>query len=283
MSADVPLLRRARLGDVDLAYRLGGDGPPVLLIHGSWDDHRSWDEVAARLRPSCTVVAYDRRGHSASTAPPGQGRIGEDVADAAALLDHLDLLPAGVVGHSYGSSVALLLAIRHPELVSRVIVHEPPLYALLAGDPNWERVRQEAATTMVEVAAGLEAGDTEAAARRFIDDVAFGPGAWDTLFCDRGRATVLTNADTWLDQSKDPERLAVDITPLTRMSIPLTVTTGTASLPAFPEITRRVVELLPAAELVTINGAAHGAHLSHAGPLADIILPRVLSERIAVP
>lgn len=110
---------------------------------------------------------------------------------------------------------------RHPDAVARVVVHEPPLYALLSGDPEWEPVR------------------------RLVDEVAFGHRSFDELFDDAGRATILANAGTWLDQSRDPERLAVDLSGLAGSPIPVTVTTGTDSLPAFPEIARRVVAAPP--------------------------------------
>jgi esterase len=279
MIEDRPWLRRVAVNDVELAYRLGGDGPPVVCIHGSWDDHRAWDEVAARLRTACTVVTYDRRGHSASTAPPGQGHIGEDVADAAALLEALKMASATVVGHSYGASIALLLAVRRPDLVQQLIVHEPPLYGLLGGDQQWEAVRREAARTMADIARALERGDLECAARRFVEEIAFGPGSWAGLLSENARATMLANADTWLDQNRDPERLAVDVSPLAESSIPVTVTAGTDSLPAFGEIARRLVAQLPAAELVAIHGATHGAHISHPDRFTQVVLARVRGGR----
>jgi esterase len=275
MIEDQPLLRRVAVNDVELAYRLGGAGPPVACIHGSWDDHHSWDEVAARLRTACTVLTYDRRGHSASTAPPGQGHIGEDVVDAATLVEALGLAPATVVGHSYGASIALLLAARRPDVVQRVIVHEPPLYGLLIGDEHWDAVRREAASMMADIAQVIERGDLETAARRFVDEVAFGPGSWSGLLGAGDRATMLANADTWLDQSRDPDRLTLDVTPLSESSIPVTVTTGSHSVPAFGEVARRLVAQLPTSELVTIDGAGHGAHISHPGRFAQVVLARI--------
>lgn len=271
----VPSLRRVGVGDVDLVYRLGGDGPPVLLIHGSWEDHRTWDAVADRLRASCTVLVYDRRGHSGSTAPVGQGSIGEDVDDAAGLLVRFGLAPAVVVGHSYGASVALLLAARHPELTARAVVHEPPLFALLAGDPRWAAVSAATADVMAAVARGLEEGEVESAVQTFVEKVGFGPGSWHGLFDDRGRATALANHATWLDQSRDPERLAVDLAAVAASGVAVTVTTGSQSLPAYPEVAARTVAALPRADLVTVPGAAHGVQLSHPGAFAEIVLARV--------
>ena len=116
-----------------LVERRGTGDPTVVFVHGSWDDHATWDRVATGVRGS--TVAYDRRGHSGSRQPLGQGSIDEDVEDLAALLAWLDRGPVAVVGHSYGATVSLLLACRRPELVHHVVAHEPPLFAVLRGDP----------------------------------------------------------------------------------------------------------------------------------------------------
>src|SRR5438105_15556737 len=85
----------------------GTPGPPLLLVHGSWGSHHNWDLVAPRLAESFRVVTYDRRGHSESERPPGQGSIHEDVADLVALIEHLDLAPACVAGSSWGAIITL--------------------------------------------------------------------------------------------------------------------------------------------------------------------------------
>ena len=101
------------------------------------------------------------------------------------------------------------------------------------------------------------------------------PGSWDGLFDDRGRATALANHATWLDQSRDPERLAVNLGAVAASGVPVTVTTGSRSLPAYPEIAARTVAALPGADLVTVAGAGHGVQLSHPDAFAEIVLARV--------
>jgi pimeloyl-ACP methyl ester carboxylesterase len=92
------------LADASLYFERRGSGPPLVVVHGSWDDHRTWDGVVGELSGSFTTVAYDRRGHGRSSAPPGQGRIGEDVADLAAVIDGLGLAPANLVARPSCSS-----------------------------------------------------------------------------------------------------------------------------------------------------------------------------------
>src|SRR5205814_7216642 len=76
----------------------GGRGAPVLLVHGSWGDHHSWDAVVPGLASRFRVLTYDRRGHSQSERVATQGSVEEDVADLAALIAANHLGPTHVVG-----------------------------------------------------------------------------------------------------------------------------------------------------------------------------------------
>ena len=98
----------AKVNGVRLFYELTGTGAvPLVMVHGSWDSHQDWDLVVPRLTDAFRVLTYDRRGHSQSERPTGQGSVREDVADLAALIKHLELSPAWVVGNSFGASIAL--------------------------------------------------------------------------------------------------------------------------------------------------------------------------------
>lgn len=259
-------------GTARLAYRV--DGPagadPLLCIHGSWDDHHSWDGVAERL-PGLLTIRYDRRGHSLSSAPPGQGRLSEDVEDALVLLDALGIPKAHVIGHSYGANVSVVLAARAPERVGTLFLHEPPVFGLLAdGDAADQALRTQAMATMKRAADLLETGQTLAGARLFIEEVAFGPGSWNGLFDEQARATILANAHTWLDQSRDPERLAVDVSALAEFPGEIVMTTGRESLPFYPATIRHIAARLPAMSIYPVGGG-HGAHISHPADIAAVI------------
>jgi len=262
-------ISRVDLGPVSLAWREdGGAGEPVLCIHGSWDDHRSWDGVVQALAGAFRILRYDRRGHSASTGLPGQGRLGEDVEDAAGLLGALGYDSAHVVGHSYGATIAIMLAVNFPNRVRSLMLHEPPVFALLTGDSDAEALRAEASGLMKQAADLLTRGETEPGARLFIERVAFGEGAWSGLFGAAARAAILGNAHTWLDQFHDPERLSVDVRALAGFHGPITMSTGTATLPAYTAVVERIAALLPAMRVEAVRGG-HGAHISHPRSFAD--------------
>lgn len=119
---------RQRINDIELHYELTGEGDDtVVLVHGGWTDHLSWQFVVPALAERHRVVAYDRRGHSRSdrSTTPASRRL--DEADLAALIETLDLGAVNLVGNSYGGSISLGLAARRPDLVRCVAAHEPPL------------------------------------------------------------------------------------------------------------------------------------------------------------
>jgi pimeloyl-ACP methyl ester carboxylesterase len=222
----------ARVNGVELYYELAGTGPPLVLVHGSWVDHPSWDAVTPGLAESFQVLGYDRRGHSRSERPQGQGGIREDVADLAALIEHADLAPAYVAGNSWGASITLRLAGERPELLRGLIAHET-VARVLSDDPASQELLEEASVRIAAVVELLEAGDHEEWARRFVETVALGPGAWDQLPPGLREAFVF-NAPTYLDECRDPEQLTIDLGPLrsfpTRPSCPTAARARRSSL-----------------------------------------------------
>jgi pimeloyl-ACP methyl ester carboxylesterase len=269
--SDVAALR-IPVNGVELAVQVAGSGPPIVLVHGSLDDHRAWERIFLGLAESHLVVTYDRRGHGGSSCPPGQGRISEDVEDLAGLLRALELTASLVVGHSYGSCITMLLGAHHPGLTGGLLVHEPPLFTLLHDDASTRHLAQEASDHLRRAVDLITAGAVVAGVRHFVDHAAFGPGTWDTLFTAEIRRTFLANADTWLDQSRDPTRLAVRPELLVGYMHPLVVSHGEASLPTYGQIATRIVAALPRSRRYVVSGAGHAPHLSHPADFAELIV-----------
>src|SRR5574338_744446 len=118
----------AHVNGIRLFWEQHGDsGAPLVMVHGSWGDHHNWDAVVPELAKSFRVMTYDRRGHSQSERPAGQGSLDEDVADLAELIGSNGLAPVHVIGNSGGAIVSLKLAAFRPELLASLVVHEPPL------------------------------------------------------------------------------------------------------------------------------------------------------------
>lgn len=116
--------RRVRTSGTEIHLRLGGKGPPLLLLHGYPQTHVMWHKIAPALAERFTVVAADLRGYGDSGKPPG----GDDhvaYSKRAMAQDQLEVMAAlgferfAVVGHDRGARVTHRLALDHPERVSK--------------------------------------------------------------------------------------------------------------------------------------------------------------------
>jgi pimeloyl-ACP methyl ester carboxylesterase len=254
--------QRQRINGAELYCELTGSGDPLVFVHGSWVDHASWQLVVPDLARSFLVLTYDRRGHSLSERPLGQGSRREDEADLAALVEALDLAPAHVVGNSFGGSIALGLAARRPDLFRSLIVHEAPLMGLVAGDAELRPLMKELQGRFDSVVAQLRAGDIAGGTRRFVEEIALGPGAWEQL-PEEVRQRNMNNAPTFLDELQDAEWANLDVSALSSFSSPALLTQGDQSPPWFPKIMSKLAGTIDGAERLTFAGAGHVPQLTH--------------------
>jgi len=251
-----------RVNEATLFYELIGSGDPLVLVHGSWVDHKDWQLVVPHLARSFRVLTYDRRGHSLSERPLGQGSRREDEEDLAALMEALGLAPAHVVGNSFGGSIALGLAARRPDLFRSLIVHEAPLSSLVADDVELRPLMMELQARYEAVLDQLRAGDIAGGTRRFIEEIALGPGMWEQL-PEEDRQTLMNNAPTFLDELQDPEFADLDVGALSSFSSPALLTEGDQSPPWFPKIMSKLAGAIDGAERLTFSGAGHAPYESH--------------------
>lgn len=101
---------------------MAGDGPAVVLLHGTLGSLDTWDQVLPALATDHQVLAPDLRGHGQSTGGPGDYSLGAHASGLRDLLDVLDIDRATVVGHSLGGGIALQFAYQHPERVERLVL-----------------------------------------------------------------------------------------------------------------------------------------------------------------
>jgi pimeloyl-ACP methyl ester carboxylesterase len=257
---------------VELYYEESGSGDPVVLVHGSWGNAGRWKRLTPLLSDGYRAIAYDRRGHSRSERPPGQGSIHEDVEDLAGLLRGLDIAPAHVVGNSWGAIISLRCAAAHPELICTLAVHEPPMYGILRDDPEMSAIVRNVDTGLADVLALIEAGRDEEGARTFVNTVAFGANTWEDVFDEQTRTEWTYNAPTFLDECRDPDQTTFDLGSLRDFSKPLLLTVGTESPPMFPAVMARLAAAVPGTPaVVPIEGAGHAPHATHAEPYAALL------------
>ncbi len=111
-------------GEARLYYEVIGKGQPLVLIHGFSLDSRMWTPQWQRLGKRYRAVRYDVRGFGRSSRATGPH---DPAADLLALLDHLQIARAHLIGLSMGANIALNFAARYPERVLRVVAADPNL------------------------------------------------------------------------------------------------------------------------------------------------------------
>jgi pimeloyl-ACP methyl ester carboxylesterase len=104
----------------EVVYRVAGEGPPVVLIHGMVNASRHWAGVAERLAERHLVIAPDLIGHGDSATPRGDYSLGAHAAVIRDLLSALGIDRATVVGHSLGGGIAMVFFWQFPERVERL-------------------------------------------------------------------------------------------------------------------------------------------------------------------
>ena len=253
------------VGGAKLFWQEADAGPSLVLVHGSWGDADNWAAVAPGLAKRFRVVTWDRRGHTRSSAPPGQGSLEQDADDLAALIERLGLAPAFVVGNSGGALVTLRLAARRQELFRGLSVHEPPAVALL-GPAAMEAL----GTRALPVIALIEQGRDAEAAERFMETIALGPGSWATLPQSRKDAFV-HNARTFLDETREQGGLDLDLAALGRFRPPALLTRGEKSPPMFAPIVEKLAAAMPQARRHVFAGAGHVPHITHPAEFVAVI------------
>jgi pimeloyl-ACP methyl ester carboxylesterase len=114
--------RFADLKGVRMRYFVGGEGPPLILVHGLGGAAANWTELAPLLTRRHRVLVPDLPGHGGSTALPAVAGL-EPFADRVALVAEREgMLPAAVVGHSLGGMIVLRMALRRPEDVPAIVL-----------------------------------------------------------------------------------------------------------------------------------------------------------------
>ena len=249
------------------AHPLPG-GPVIVLVHGSLDRASSFARVTRRLDDVHTVT-YDRRGyHRSRHVVPVHTTVDGHIDDLVAIVDGR---PAVVVGHSFGGTVALGTALRSggPGSILAVAAYEPPLPWL---GPWAVRARPHSGVTQ------WPTDDPGVVAEQFFRRMV-GDSSWDRL-----------PEETKAARRADGVALAAEIAAIRpadapfdvpALTVPAVFGRGSASLPHQRQSVAWLAEHVPGADLVEIEGAAHGAHLTHPDAFAGFV--RAAIARAAPP
>lgn len=253
-----------------LAYREEGSGQPLVLVHGSPGEGRSWARVVPHLKERFRAICPDLPGYGGSDrleADVPAGRMAAMGAAIASLVESLGA-PVRLVGHSFGGNIALQAALQaRSEAVERIVLFEPVYFRALqlTGDDD---ALAPAAAYFEDYARRALAG--EPAVVRLMVDYWFGDGAFALMpepvrgYLDASAArNALDVRSTFLGTAT-----AMDLGGLHR---PVTIVDGAVSRDVVRAIGRALVKLLPDAQMVGLPGANHGMLDSHPEAVARLI------------
>jgi len=243
----------------------GSGSRKALLIHCSLARHIVWEGVMAGLANSHSMTAFDMLGHGAAEPWNGKDSYQLQVSEMAA---DFCQEPAHIIGHSFGATVALRLAVERPELVSGLTLIEPVFFAVAAQDVPEVHARHAAA--FVPFAQAIDAGDDETAAELFT--AMWGNGVpWRKV--PQGAKDYITERIHLIPagaEAIEDDRSDV-LGRLSNVSCPVTLIEGSDSPEIVSCIQKGLLARLPNATRHVVEGAGHMVPLTHAEKVAEII------------
>jgi len=262
-------MEHAKVNGATLEYEVKGSVKPVLLIAGAHIAAGYLPLLSQRALTDCyRLIRYHRRGLAGSTHTPPPVSLADHAADAAALLGHLHIERAHIVGHSSGGAIALQLALDRPDVVETLVLLEPAMLTVPSAGAFFAK-----AGPSVDAYA---AGDQATAVAVFLSAV----GGLDWEVCRSvieehvpgGVAQAIEDAETFFGIEL-PALQKWTLTPEHAGTItqPVLSIVGGRTEPLFVEAAELLCRWLPRAETCTIEGLGHLLHMQHPEPVARAI------------
>jgi pimeloyl-ACP methyl ester carboxylesterase len=241
-----------------------GEGPLVVLVHGAMDRASSMLRVARALEGECRVLRYDRRGYARSLELGPAVSLDQQVDDLAAIVGSR---VAVLAGHSLGGVICLALAERSTTQVGAVVAYEAPMM----WEPWWP-AGTAGATALATTAAGRSDGSdgdpgnaAEAFMRRMLGDT-----RWSRLPA-HVRAERRAEGRTLLAELRTVHHPAPAPYRPERVTVPVVAAFGSETQPQHRRAAEELAQRAPHGLLEMIDGAGHGAHLTHPQAFAGLV------------
>jgi pimeloyl-ACP methyl ester carboxylesterase len=251
-------------------YREAGTGPGVVCLHANASTSGQWRALMDLLAPRFHVFAPDSYGSGNSPEWPSDReiRLRDEVALIEPVLGRAGS-PLALVGHSYGAAIALVAALANPRRVRAMALYEPTLFALIDAEVPAPNAADGIRNVAVDTGLALDAGNQDAAARRFID-YWMGEGSWEHTPAQRKPpiAASIINARRWA------HALFTEPAPLEEfraLNMPVLYMIGKRSTASAHGVARLLTQALPRVEIVEFDALGHMGPVTHAGDVNTVI------------
>jgi non-heme chloroperoxidase len=255
-------LKKIHISERILHYNDQGKGQPVIFVHGTLDDYRSWQFQIGPFSENYHVISYSRRfaypnkkvGNVAA-----ENTIEYNASDLAELIRKLDLAPVHLVGNSYGGFTALYCACRHPELVKTLVFGEPAIFPFLEKSPRKTDVELLQAFKIRAKGPSDDAfnrKDVEKAARVFLDGITGKQNIFDQ-YPEPVKKIIMDNAETLQGELESLMSTSFSVGDVKQISLPTLLVKAEHSPTFFHRIVEILSENIPNSEQITIPDVNH--------------------------
>lgn len=251
----------ARVNGVVIHHEVRGsaDKPWLIFSNSLGTDFRIWNAVVEQLQADFRIVLYDKRGHGLSEATPAPYRLSDHVADLAALLDHLGVNRAAVVGLSVGGLIAQGIAALHPEKVAALVLCDTA-HKIGTADAWNDRIKAVTTNGIASIA--------DAIMQRWFTDAYRSPENPDFI----GYTAMLTRTDVDGYAGTCAALRDADLTESTRaLKVPALVMVGDQDGSTPPDLVRSTAELIEGSEFRIVEGAGHLPNIEKPDVVATLV------------
>ena len=251
-----------------LYYETAGKGPALVLIHAGFLDSRMWDDQFALFSKTHKVIRYDVRGFGKSDIAASEF---SNYSDLHALLEHLRIESASLLGVSMGGRIALDFAVEHPNEVQSLILVSPGVSGYKPSDPEEERLWKEFDVRMKPQEEASREGRAEDVVRMDLE-------AWAPLQNHASHRRLREIAlDNFHVRQEMPWKFQMDPDPpaferLSNIRVPTLFILGDRDVPAQTLEANKIHSHMPGSQRVVIPRADHIANVSRPEEFNGIVL-----------
>jgi pimeloyl-ACP methyl ester carboxylesterase len=263
------MLRAVDLEHVDvrrmrIAFRRRGQGPVLLLLHGAMCDSRVWRVELESFADEFLVIAWDAPGCGGSTDPADDFRMGDFADVLAGFVEALVLERPHVLGHSWGSTLALELCRRRPDLVRSLVL--VGAYAGWAGSLPPDEVQQRLDFALRSAA--LSPGEFDPASMPGLFSDAMPAGRADEL------ASIMSGMRPAGTRTMARALAEADLRDaLPAIDVPTLIVAGDADLRSPPDVAEEVHRSIPGSTLAVLPGLGHESYLESPAAFEGAVRP----------
>src|SRR5258708_15386584 len=245
-----------------LYYEVAGSGQPLALIHGLGLDLRMWDDQFTTFAQRFQVIRYDVRGFGKSTMPPTEKYSHAD--DLKALLDHLNISQATIMGLSMGGGIAANFVLTYPAMARVLILVDSALNGYEMS-PEWNAQWQEIKL------AGANHGP-KAANQLWLAHPLFAPARENPVVAAR-LEQMIADYSGWHWVNRDPQRRIEppDCQRLEQIKVPTLILIGQRDLPDFHSMSATLQQHIPGASMTVLAEAGHMANMEGPALLNQLV------------